>query len=313
MGEGRFTIAEQVGSSAAEQVASAARSTAAPEIATASRSGIAPRMAVVGHVEWVDFVGVPRHPLAGEVLHAPSSFARAAGGGGVAAAVLAELGAEVDFFCALGDDVHGHAAGDQLSERGVRVHVAWRREATRRAITLLEGRGERTIITIGKRLDPLGSDALPWERLKGVDGVYFTAGDADALRRARAAAVVVASPRARTALAAEGPEVDALVFSANDADELEWAGRVEKRARVLLGTEGARGGHWWSPDCRAPGGAAGRWSAVEPPGVVQDSYGCGDSFAAGVTLALARGASVAEAASVGAACGARCLTRAGAP
>src|SRR5207248_8834769 len=85
VGEWRSTIAEQVGFFPAKQVAGGARSTAAPDIATASRSRIAPRMAVVGHVEWVDFIRVPRHPLAGEVLHAPSSFARAAGGGGVVA------------------------------------------------------------------------------------------------------------------------------------------------------------------------------------------------------------------------------------
>jgi ribokinase len=263
---------------------------------------------VVGHVEWVDFVPVAHHPRPGEVLHATGGFARAAGGGGVVAAVFAELGAEVDFFCALGDDVHGHAAADELSGRGVNVEVAWRRQPTRRAVTLLEGGGERTIVTIGERLDPLGSDALAWERLGGANGVYFTAGDSEALRRARAAAVVVASPRARTALAQPGPQIDALVFSAHDSDEQQWASRIENRARLLVRTEGARGGQWWGS-----ANSAGRWEAVAPPGPVRDSYGCGDSFAAGFTLALARGESVAEAASLGAQCGARCLTRDGAP
>src|SRR6202035_840035 len=46
------------------------------------------RMAVVGHVEWVDFVEVERLPREGEVLGATAASARAAGGGGVAAAVL---------------------------------------------------------------------------------------------------------------------------------------------------------------------------------------------------------------------------------
>jgi ribokinase len=265
-------------------------------------------LAVVGHIEWVDFVPVEHHPRPGEVLHAQASFARAAGGGGVVAAVLAELGAEVDFFCALGDDVHGHAAAEQLAARGVSMHVAWRREGTRRAVTLLEGPGERTIITIGKRLDPLGSDALPWERLQRARGVYFTAGDAEALRRAHQAKVVVASPRARTALTHPGPEIDALVFSGNDHDEAQWARRLEHRAHLFVNTEGARGGRWWGA-----GDSAGRWSAVAPPGPVRDSYGCGDSFAAGFTFGLARGAPVAEAAKLGAHCGARCLTRAGAP
>ncbi len=263
---------------------------------------------MVGHVEWVDFVEVAHHPRQGEVLHAARGFARAAGGGGVVAAVLAQLGAEVDFFCALGDDVHGHAAADELSARGVNMQIAWRRQPTRRAVTLLEARGERTIITIGERLDPLGSDALAWELLGSAAGVYFTAGDPEALRRARAAAVVVASPRARTALLQPGPDIDALVFSTHDLDEKNWASRIERRARLHVRTEGARGGRWWSPD-----GRSGRWEAVPPIGQVRDAYGCGDSFAAGFTFALARGASVTEAAAMGAQCGARCLTRAGAP
>jgi ribokinase len=266
-------------------------------------------VAVVGHVEWVDFIPVPHHPEPGDVLHAQGCFARAAGGGGVVAVVLAELGAEVDFFCALGDDVQGHAAADQLSDRGVHAHVAWRRdEPTRRAVTLLEGHRERTIITIGNRLDPLGSDALPWERLERANGVYFTAGDRDALRCARRAGVLVASPRARTALSHAGPRLDALVFSGHDRDEQHWAERLRARTEMIARTEGEAGGRWWTAR-----GAEGRWTAVAPPGEVRDSYGCGDSFAAGFTDALARGASPAEAAAAGAECGARCLTRAGAP
>ena len=75
-------------------------------------------------------------PRQGEVTHADGGFLRrAGGGGGVAAVVLAEMGAEVDFFCALGDDPAGHAAHEQLKERGVRPHVAWRAEPTRREAT----------------------------------------------------------------------------------------------------------------------------------------------------------------------------------
>jgi ribokinase len=265
-----------------------------------------PRVAVVGHVEWVDFVPVPTFPSPGDVVHAEGAFARAAGGGGVVAVVLAELGAEVDFFCALGADGNGQAAAAQLAERGVRVHSARREQPTRRAVTLLEHGGERTIVTIGERLQPLGADELDWERLRGADGVYFTAGDSAALRHARQARVLVASPRGRAALEQDPPPVDALVFSSRDRDEREWAGRVETRARLLVATDGARGGRWW-------GQSEGTWSSVKPPGPPRDAYGCGDSFAAGFTFGLASGATVAEAAALGAQSGARCLTRAGAP
>jgi ribokinase len=43
-----------------------------------------------------------------------------------------------------------------------------------------------------------------------------------------------------------------------------------------------------------------------------DSYGCGDSFAAGLTVGLARGLDLEEALALGARCGAHCLTGRGA-
>jgi ribokinase len=285
------------------------------------------RVAVVGHVEWVDFVEVPRLPRRGEVMHATHTLTRAAGGGGVAAAVLADLGAEVDFFCALGRDADGQAAAQQLAERGVRVHVAWRAQPTRRALTLLEG-GERTIVTIGERLEPVASDDLDWDRLDGTGAVYFTAGDAGALEQARRAAVLVASPRGREALSAEeagprserahsarvGPHasarldrpIDALVYSGHDLDEAEWARRLADRARLLVETRGEEGGVWFGEE-------QGSWRPVAPPGPPRDAYGCGDSFAAGFTFGMAQGGTVAQAAEIGARCGARCLAQVGAP
>jgi ribokinase len=266
------------------------------------------RVAVVGHVEWVDFIEVARLPQPGEVVHAGGVFTRPGGGGGVVAAVLAELGAEVDFFCALGDDDHGRRAFEQLTRRGVDVHVAWRAgQPTRRAVTMLEQTGERTIVTAGERLEPRGSDELEWGRLRSADGVYFTAGDTAALRWAQAAHVLVASPRGRSALEHDaGRPIDALVFSARDRDEVRWAVRLAGRARLLVETRGAQGGRW-------SGESEGSWKATEPPGPPRDSYGCGDSFAAGFTYGLAGGASVADAAALGARCGARSLTVAGAP
>jgi ribokinase len=264
------------------------------------------RVAVVGHVEWVDFVPVRRFPSPGEILHAQDSFARAAGGGGVVSVVLAEMGAEVDFYCALGADALGEAAEAELARRRVRVHVAWRDEPTRRALTLLDDAGERTIITLGARLEPRSSDGLQWERVRGADAAFVTAGDSGAIEQARQARVLVASPRARTALEGDGPPIDALVYSGRDRGEREWARRIEHRVRLQFATEGAAGGRWW-------GTSEGRWEAVAPPGRPRDAYGCGDSFAAGLTFGLATGSSIAEAAALGAACGASCLTRRGAP
>src|SRR5437588_567380 len=110
---------------------------------------------------------------------------------------------------------------------------------------------------------------------------------------AREARVLVASPAARATLEAEGPKIDALVFSARDRNESEWAGRIAHRARLLVRTDGANGGSW-------SGESQGTWSALPTPGEPRDSYGCGDSFAAGFTFGLAAGMSVADAAQLGA-------------
>jgi len=217
---------------------------------------MSPFVAVVGHVELVEFLVVDHLPEAGEILPAAEAFVRAAGGGGVAAGVLAELGADVELFCALGDDRIGRMARAQLEERNVRVHAALRERPTRRAMTLLERAGERTIVTIGERLAPTATDPLPWDRLARAAAVYFTAGDLGALHRARQAPLLVATPRAGEMLAS-GPRLDALVWSAADARERALAERVRDRARLLVATEGAHGGKWWSAvEAQAPSAAA---------------------------------------------------------
>ena len=263
------------------------------------------RVAVVGHVEFVDFIAVDHLPAAGEVVHDRRAFQRAGGGGGVAAGMLAETGATVELFTAFGDDDHGRRAVEQLTTAGVAVSAVLRAGTpTRRAITLLAG-GERSIVTIGARLAPSGSDDLPWGRLDEADGVYFTAGDAGALAHARRARVLVATPRAGAVLAT-GPRLDALIYSTGDPDEAALARDAESRARYVIATEGADGGHWW-------GESSGRWAAAKPPGPVRDSYGCGDTFAAVVALALGTGATIAEATALAAQWAALVLTRDGAP
>lgn len=263
-------------------------------------------VAVVGHVEWVDFLSVERIPAIGQITPATRVRVNAGGGAVVAAAVLAGLGAEVDFFCAVGDDAIGERAVAELEARGVRVHAARRPGPTRQVITFLDARGERSIVTIGERLQPSGDDPLEWQRLASADGVYLTAGDAGALRHARRARVLCTTPRIAERLGAVDVVLDALILSGDDAVEVDWAARLADRARWQVVTQGARGGYW-------SGESAGRWEPVPAPGPVIDSYGAGDSFAAGFTFGLARSGDVAEAVSVGARCGANAVTHPGGP
>jgi ribokinase len=263
----------------------------------------AAKVAVVGHVEWVQFARVSHVPRAGEVMHAHDPFEEPAGGGAVVAVQLARLAGESLFITALGGDEPGRRSSPRLGELGVRVGAAARTANTRRAVTLVDDERERTITTFGERLEPLGADdALPWARLAEMDAVYFTAGDLDALRAARAARVVVANPRAHDALG-HGVAIDALVLSEKDEIELRAAERAEGEAELVVLTEGERGGSY-----RTRAGDCGRWAAVAPPGEPVDSYGCGDSFAGGLTYGLGAGMSVPDALALAARCGATCLT-----
>ncbi len=262
-----------------------------------------PKVAVVGHVEWVQFARVPHVPSAGEVVHAREPFEEPAGGGAVAAVQLARLAGSSTLLTAFGGDRLGRRSAARLGELGVHVHAAERPEPTRRAITLVDDAGERTITTLGPRLEPAGADhGLPWEDLQRMDAVYFTAGDLDALKGARRARFLVATPRALHALG-HGVELDALVLSEEDAIERRAAERAREEAELLVLTEGRRGGTY-----RERSGGSGRWTPVPAPGELADSYGCGDSFAAGLTYGLAAGMGTAEALSLAARCGAVCLT-----
>lgn len=263
----------------------------------------APSVAVVGHIEWVQYAHVAHVPRAGEVVHAIDPFEEPAGGGAVVAVQLARLAGESLLITALGRDEPGSRSLTRLRELGVRVASEPHAQPTRRAVTLVDDERERTITTFGERLQPLGQDAaLPWAELAQSDAVYFTAGDLDALRAARAARVLVANPRARDALG-HGVALDALVLSANDDVEREAAAGIEDEAELLVLTEGSRGGSY-----RTRSGESGRWGAVPPPGDPVDSYGCGDSFAAGLTYGLGAGMRIADALALAARCGAVCLT-----
>jgi ribokinase len=174
------------------------------------------RVAVVGHLDWVEFARVDRLPSRGEIVRARECWEELAGGGML----------------------------------DVAVHAAPRSPPQRRAFVHVDHDGERTITVLGERMAPRGADALPWEALAGVDAVYFTGGDADALRAARAARVSVATARAAEVVREAGVELDALVAS----------GTGERLDPEVLGP--GRG----SPSQRSPAAVEAGSPAREAPG-----------------------------------------------
>jgi ribokinase len=260
------------------------------------------RTAVIGHLEWTEFLPVERVPLAGEIVETTEFFDEPAGGGAVAAVQLARLSGDCSFFTALGDDELARRAEERLAELGVRVHSVHRDgKRTRRAFVYLDGDGERTITTIGERLHPVRADALPWDELAEMDALYFVAGDAEALRAARSARVVVATSRIVELLERADVPLDAVVGSGRDAGERYRP--VDPPPKLVVTTAGAEGGAW-----QAAEGRTGRWAAAALPGPRGDAYGAGDSFAAGLTFALGDGRDVEAALELAARCGATCMT-----
>ena len=248
------------------------------------------RCAVIGHVEWVEFARVPHVPAPGEIVHASEVWSEPAGGGPVVASQVAKLAGGCDFFTALGDDDLGRAAKAELERQGLTLHVEWDRTApTRRAWVQVDSTGERTITVLGDKLLPAAelSDAY--------DLAFFVSGSVAALRAARRARFLAATLRELPTLQQAAVPFDLLVGSGRDPGERADA---SLQARTVVVTEGEAGG---TANDR-------RYAAAPLPGPVVDSYGAGDSFAAALAFALARGDGLDDALELAARAGASVLT-----
>lgn len=261
-----------------------------------------PRVAVVGHVEWATHAR-GRFPTAGEIRPLEDAFDEPAGGGAVAAVQAAKLGAEVTFFTALGADSAANAAHMVLAGLGIAVRAAARPAPQTRAISVTGDAGDRAIALIGEPLAPHVDDPLGWDELADMDAIYFTGRDPATLTACRTAPHLVVTARRWQVLADAGIECDVLVSSANDPDEQIPPGGLEVPPGAWAITDGARGGTWFEQHERPH-----TWNPVRPPGPAIDSYGCGDAFAAGLTVGLAAGYPLADAIRIGARCGAFAVT-----
>src|SRR6188472_849012 len=171
--------------------------------------------AVVGHTEWITFADVDAVPAAGGIAHTTNEWETPGGGGAVAAVQLAKLAGSATFYTATGDDEIGTRTRQELTPMGVDVRAATRGDTrSRRALTLIDPAGERTIITLGDRLTPAAADPLGWDDLDTTDAVYVTAGDPGALAHARSASCMVVTGRILRELLATGIVPDVLVGSA---------------------------------------------------------------------------------------------------
>jgi ribokinase len=264
------------------------------------------RCAVVGHVEWIDFVPVERVPRPGEIVTTVEHWGEPGGGGAVAAGEFQRLGAETTFYAGVGDDDLGRRTAEELGTWGLRLELVVRAAPQRRGFTYVDAEGERTITVLGEKLHAHGDDPLGWDELATTDAVYFTGGDIGALRQARRGRILVATARELPTLVEAGVELDVLVHSARDRGERYEPGVLDPAPRLVVSTEGAAGGRY-----SGVGGEEGRWKAAPVPGPIRDMYGSGDCFAAALAFGLAQGRALPEALAFAAERGALAMTRRG--
>ena len=69
------------------------------------------KFAVIGHIEWINFLKVDSLPEPGLITHAQTSLELPAGGGALIAKTLYELSNnEIHFFTSLGKDYYGNTS-----------------------------------------------------------------------------------------------------------------------------------------------------------------------------------------------------------
>ena len=235
--------------------------------------------AVIGHVEWMNFLKVDQLPKPGVISHSKNSIDYPAGGGAVIAKTLLELtNNEVHFFTSLGDDYYGKKCFKILSDMGLKLHVAWRKQPTRRGFSLTDCNGERSITVIGERLAPNYKDKLEWNIFEKMDGIFITAADSEIFKKARIAKKLCTTPRVGlSTINNSNVFLDGLIGSNLDPGEVFSISELSLKPIYTIKTEGEDGGIVF------PGG---RYKALKNKRNKVDSYGCGDSFAAGILYGL---------------------------
>ena len=245
------------------------------------------KFAVIGHIEWINFIEVDQLPKPGLISHSKKSQEYPAGGGSVISKRLRELtNNEVHFFTALGNDFYGNQCLKILENMGIKLHVAWRDEPTRKGFSLIDSEGERSITIVGNRLAPTHKDNFDWSILNDMDGIFITAADKEIFHKSRIAKTLCTTPRVGLNIINEsGIFLDGLIGSNLDPGEVFSLNELRLIPKFVIKTEGENGGIVF------PGG---RYKAFDNNKNKVDSYGCGDSFAAGILFGLSSGWDIKE-------------------
>ena len=144
---------------------------------------------------------------------------------------------------------------------------------------MIDSQGERAITVIGERLAPNYRDKLEWNILKKMDGIFITASDSEIFKMARSASILCTTPRVGlNTINNSNVLLDGLIGSNLDPGEVFSFSELSLKPKYTIKTEGEKGGIIF------PGG---RYKALKNKKLKVDSYGCGDSFAAGILYGMA--------------------------
>ena len=128
-------------------------------------------------------------------------------------------------------------------------------------------------------LAPTHKDKLEWNILKKMDGIFITASDSDVFKMARSASILCTTPRVGlNTINNSNVLLDGLIGSNLDPGEVFSFSELSLKPKYTIKTEGEKGGILF------PGG---RYKALKNKKLKVDSYGCGDSFAAGILYGMA--------------------------
>ena len=132
-----------------------------------------------------------------------------------------------------------------------------------------------------------------------MDGIFITAADEEIILKERNAKTLCATPRVGIELINKSKVLfDGLIGSNLDPSEFFALEDLHKRPRYVIKTEGEKGGIY------IPGG---RFEAISNKNPKIDSYGCGDSFAAGILYGLSANWSIEKALKLGTVLGRNCI------
>ena len=250
-----------------------------------------PRVGVVGHVEWVEFAVVDRVPRARRDRPRARGLPRAPPAAGPSPPCsCARLAGAALFLTALGND-HAGAGAPPASCAALRAstsHAAVRDRAPAARLHLPRRRrtSARSPSSASASSRTAHDHAAVGAGSPSSTAIYFTGGDPDALRAARAARVLVATPRA---LRDDQDGRRRARRARRQRDRPRRGGRRRasstRAPRRVVRTRGAQGGEW-TGGRRRDRHLAGRSRC---PARRSTAYGCGDSFAAGLTYGLGRG------------------------